>query len=241
MVETNKSKRLAGLSLRQAALIAGFGLLIMVICGPFSQLYVLPKYLVYDDVAQTIANIQGKPALFVAGILAPFVVLTMDIVVAWALYVLFRPVNPAFSLLTAWMRIIYAAIAFVAVSCLFVAYRMVMSPKAADILGDQMHGHIYLLMVAFNHIWGVALILFGVYLLCLSALILGSSIVPRLLSIPVAIAGAGWIIDSAMPYVAPNLDLDWIFYTFFGELIFMAWLLTGGWFVNVRQQRLPQA
>jgi hypothetical protein len=33
----------------------------------------------------------------------------------------------------------------------------------------------------------------------------------------------------AQPYLFPNVDVDFIFVTFFGELIFMRWLLTMSW------------
>ena len=41
----------------------------------------------------------------------------------------------------------------------------------------------------------------------------------RILSVPVAIAGFGWIVDGLAPYFAPDLDLGWAFYAIFGELI----------------------
>jgi len=37
------------------------------------------------------------------------------------------------------------------------------------------------------------------------------------------------VIDSTGPYLLPNLPLRFITITFFGELIFMLWLLIRGW------------
>jgi hypothetical protein len=39
----------------------------------------------------------------------------------------------------------------------------------------------------------------------------------------------GWLIDSLRPYLYPNVPLRFIFITFFGELLFMLWLLVRGW------------
>jgi hypothetical protein len=37
------------------------------------------------------------------------------------------------------------------------------------------------------------------------------------------------VIDSLHPYFYPTAHLGFIFVTFFGELIFMIWLLARGW------------
>jgi hypothetical protein len=41
--------------------------------------------------------------------------------------------------------------------------------------------------------------------------------------------GLGWIVSSLQPYLYPEADLGFIFVTFFGELVFMLWLLIRGW------------
>ena len=38
------------------------------------------------------------------------VVAILDVIAAWALYILLAPVNQGFSLLAAWFRVVYAAI-----------------------------------------------------------------------------------------------------------------------------------
>lgn len=43
------------------------------------------------------------------------------------------------------------------------------------------------------------------------------------------IDGLGWITTELQPYLYPNINVDGLFVTFFGELIFMLWLQIFGW------------
>src|SRR4030081_1650483 len=80
-------------SLSMAALIAGLGLFIMVIAAPFSELYVFPKLVVSDNATETVKNILTNQTLFISGIFGYLVTFICDLLVAWALYVLLKPVN----------------------------------------------------------------------------------------------------------------------------------------------------
>ena len=42
------------------------------------------------------------------------------------------------------------------------------------------------------------------------------------------ISGAAYLVDSLRPYLFPAVHLPWLFVFFFGELVFMAWLLVRG-------------
>jgi len=43
------------------------------------------------------------------------------------------------------------------------------------------------------------------------------------------IDGLEWVIDGLHPYLYPNAHLGFLFITFFGELVFLLWLLIRGW------------
>ena len=51
------------------------------------------------------------------------VVAVLDVVVAWALYAVLRPVSRGIALLAAWLRVVYAAVFAAALSNLVVAAR----------------------------------------------------------------------------------------------------------------------
>ena len=58
MLASNKTvSRTHKTSLGTAALVAGIGLLIMVIAAPFAELYVFPRLIVSGNAAETIKNI----------------------------------------------------------------------------------------------------------------------------------------------------------------------------------------
>ena len=80
-------------SLRAAALIAGIGLLTMVIAAPFAELYVFPKLVVRDNAVETAKNIMANETLFIAAIFGYLITFIADVVVAWALYVFLKPVQ----------------------------------------------------------------------------------------------------------------------------------------------------
>ena len=71
--------------------------------------------------------------------------------------------------------------------------------------------------------------LFGIHLLLLGYLVYRSDYIPRILGILLVIAGSGWVIYCLKPYFYPDANLQFIMVTFFGELIFMLWLVIRGW------------
>lgn len=219
-----------GMKLRQAALVAGFGLLIMHFAAPFAEFFVYSKLVVKGDIEATVQNMHAESGLLLAGIFAYLIVFVCDVIVAWALYILLTPVNKSLSLLTAWFRLVYTAIALFGLLKLVTVFRMLNSPDYLVIFGsDQLHAQLKLLLNAFRYDWGIGLILFGIHLLLLAYLVYRSAYIPRYLGILLAIAGSGWVVNELGPYLFPNADLGFVFFTFFGESIFMLWLLIRGW------------
>jgi Domain of unknown function (DUF4386) len=101
----------AGLTLRQAALIAGLGYLLSPV--GFAGFTLYPKLLIPGHIDRTVANISAHHAMFLAMFFCHFVNFIEDINIAWALYVLLAPVNRAVSLLAALFWLVYAGVAIV--------------------------------------------------------------------------------------------------------------------------------
>lgn len=219
-----------GMTLRQAALVAGLGLLTMAIAAPFAEFIVYKKLLIPGDIEETVRNILAKRGLFLAGLFAYLITFICDVLVAWALYVLLAPTNRSVSLLTAWFRLVYTAIALFAMLKLVTVFRLLHTPDYLTLFGsDQLHAQVRLLLDSFRYEWSMGLVFFGIHLGLLGSLVYRSGYIPRILGILLAIAGLGWLIYELSPYFFPNADLGFIMITFFGELIFMLWLLVRGW------------
>ena len=216
-------------SLRTAALIAGIGLLIMAIAAPFAELYAYPKLMISGNAAEIAQNISANKPLFNAAILGYLIAFLCDVVVAWALYLLLKPVNENLSLLTAWFRLVYTVIALVALLNLVTVLRLVNpSNTLAVIQTDLIQAQILFALDAFRSHWYFGLLFFGLHLGLLGYLVFRSHYLPRILGILLVIAGVGYLLTNLKPFLFPGLNLDFAEYTFYGELIFMLWLLIRG-------------
>ena len=98
------------ISRRRVALTAGVSLLLMAVLAPLALFGVLQTLVVPTDATATFDNIVASQGLFRSGIAAFLIVIMLDVVVAWALYVLLAPVNRTLALLTAWLRLAFAAV-----------------------------------------------------------------------------------------------------------------------------------
>jgi len=223
------TNRIADLSLRKAAIVAGLGLLIMTISAIFANFIVLESLIVPGDAAITANNIIASEGLFRSGICSFIIVIIMDVVVAWALYVLLKPVNKSLSLLAALFRLVYAAIFGIALVNLFSVLQLL---SGADYLTafepNQLHAQVMLFLKAFSYGWTIGLIFFGIHLFILGYLIFKSDYIPKILGVLVIIAGLGYIIDSFVIFLLPNYDVTIAMFTFIGELLLMLWLLLKG-------------
>jgi Domain of unknown function (DUF4386) len=95
-----------GMTLRQAALVAGFTYLL----NPVTYAeYVYPKLVISGDAEQTVQNISSHEGAFLAAIFCYFISFIGDVVIAWSLYVLLARVNRSLSLLAALFQLVYAA------------------------------------------------------------------------------------------------------------------------------------
>jgi hypothetical protein len=159
-----------GLTLRQAALIAGFAYLLMPVA--FAEFSLWPKLVIPGHIEQTVQNITAHGGLFVAAILCYLITLIEDVVIAWALYVLLVPVNRSLSLLTAWFRLVYTVIALFAVLNLVTVFRILNTPDYMTNFGSQqLHAQVRLLLNSFRYDWNMGLVLFGIHLVLLGYLI----------------------------------------------------------------------
>ena len=214
---------------RQAGLIAGVALLLMSALAGFGYNVAIHGLVTPGNAARTAQGIMAHDGLFRFGIASLFLVIALDVVVAWGLYRVFSPVSKGISALAAWLRLVYAGIFAAAVFQLAGALRLLGGGKSLPASGaDQLHADALSDINRFTDIWHAGLILFGLHLLVIAWLACRSGYVPKLLGILIGIAGLGYIYDSIGAFLAHGSWTGVSTVTFIGEFLLAFWLVIRG-------------
>lgn len=208
----------AGTSLRGAAWLAGIGLLLMTVLAPVAQFGFLQNQIAAATTSGSFTGIAATAGQFRAGVLLLLIVAILDVVVAWALYLLFKPVNGGLSLLAAWFRVSYAAMFAIGLTGLLSVLNL---PNFVD--GESSITGI-MLVSSFQNTWQIALVFFGIHLVLIGVLGFRSTEVPNWLSILLLIAGLGYMVDSIGKLFITGYSLSISSFTFIGEVLLIFWL-----------------
>jgi hypothetical protein len=177
------------------------------------------------DASRTTGDIIDAFGSFRLAILALFLVAALDIVVAGALGIFFDRVHHAVAVLAAWCRGLYAVIFAVAVSHLLTAARLLGDQRLPSPTDRELVLEVLAEIQQFYDIWSLGLGLFGIHLLLIGWLAFASGFVPRVIGVLVAIAGAGYLIDSLGGLLQAMYTFELASLTFIGEVVLMVWLL----------------
>jgi hypothetical protein len=223
--------------------MAGFGYLIIFISGIFANFFVLQNMIIPEDAAATTSNIMAAQGLFRLGILSFIIMVIFDLLLAWLLYLLLKPVNRNVSLFAAWFRLVNATIFGLALYHLFSVIQIVGGEEYLTVFEPgQLYAQVMLYLATFNHTWLIGLIFFGFHLLLLGYLIIKSGYIPKILGVLLIIAAFGYLIDSFANFLLSNYtDYQTIFMIIvvvpgiIGELSFTIWLIwKGGKIVEIK-------
>jgi len=222
------------ISPRRIALIAGFAYLMIFIFG--LSFGVIENFIVSGDATTTANNIMASESLFRLGIVGLIIVLVADAVVAWALYIFFKPVSKSVSLLTAWLRLLYTALFGIILINLFSVLELL---SGADYLKvfepNQLYSQAMIFLTTYQYGFNIAYIFFGLHILGLGYLILKSDNIPKFLGIFLMIAFVGYMIDSFGSIFSTSYASNPMFFIIFiavpaiiAELSLTIWLLWRG-------------
>jgi len=188
------------------ARIAGGAYLAIMLLAPFAQVFVRGQTIVRGDPAATAANILAAQDLWLYAFVAELFTAAADITVAVLLYVLLRPAGQAVALLASTFQLVMVAIG--GVKALFHLAPLILldqnspfesfSPQQlADLafLSIRLHGEAY----------DVMLFLFGVHCLLVGWLIARTTFLPRAFGWLMAIAGVGYIANTLLGALAPEM------------------------------------
>jgi len=223
-------------SARRIALVAGIGYLFIFVTGIFANFFVIEGMVMPGDPAGTLRNLQANPTQLRIGVLSFIIMVVADLLLTWALYVLFRPVNAALSSFAAMFRLVNVAIFGMALSHLMSVLTLT---GAMGNIGASPAGYVQVAVMrsvtAFQHTWLIGLLFFGIHLLALASLAVRSGSIPRFITLLLAIAGGGYLTDSIAQFMLADYDAyKTIFSTMvivpgvLGELSFTIWLLAKG-------------
>jgi len=222
---TTTKRPTADISQRKVALTAAISLLVLALLAPFALFGVLQTLVVPTDAAATVENIIASEGLFRAGIAAFLIVIMLDVVVAWALYVLLRPVNRTLALLTAWLRLAFAAVFASALVNLLDVAQLLGGADGAALQPAQLQAQVMSSIASFDNGWIViAHAIFGLHLLGLGYLLFRSAQFPRFLGALVIVAGGGYLVDSFTRILVPDFVFTFSVFTFVGEALLIVWL-----------------
>jgi hypothetical protein len=192
--------------------IAGTSYLLIFFAAVFANFFVL------EGLSQDpLTTVQDDSLLVRLGIMAFLITVVFDVVVAWALYELYR--DHRFSGLSTLFRMMHAAIMGVAV---FALPGVLQATSANEILT---------LIDNFNTIWLIGLFFFGIHLILLGR-ILGK---PRIICFLLALAGIMYMVDTTAHFLMANYnEFASLFLalvalpSILGEMSLAIWLLVKG-------------
>jgi hypothetical protein len=215
--------------MRRSALVAGVGLVLMAVLTPAANFGAILGLVTKGDATTTAKDVLASEGLFRSGIVALVVVVILDIVVAWALLTFFEPVHKGVARLAAWLRLIYAAIFAVAISQLVGVLLLLSNAQYLTTFSiEQRRTEALLAIQTYQDIWNVSLVLFGLHLVLIGYLAYRSGYVPRILGVVLVINGVGYLVDSFGGLLVANYSVNVAAFMFFGEPLFMLWLLVKG-------------
>lgn len=190
---------------KRLARVAGGLYLLMAVLGGIAQLGVRADIRVPGDAAATAQNIAANPTLFRFSLVADIAMATIFVFVGVTLYLLLRHVDRH----AAGALVVFVAVGagMILVNLLFHhAALLVATDPAYHALGAQSSdGLVLLLLDLHDHGYTIAGVFFGLWLLPLGYLTYQSGLFPRALSILLVVAGGGWIADTLVGFLFPDL------------------------------------
>jgi hypothetical protein len=223
-------------ALKKTARLAGAGYLVIFITGFFANFFVLEGLVVEGNAQATSENILANLMQFRWGIFAFLIMVVIDVLMAGPLYILLKPVNKNLSLLSAWLRLVNGTIFGVALYSLFGILHLLSGAEYLTALEPaEIHARVMLHLEAFNFIWLIGLVFFGLHLFLMGILILKSDYIPKIIGGLLQLAAVGYLTDSFAQFLLPDyksvqhvFELVVLIPGVIGELSFTVWLLIKG-------------
>lgn len=197
---------------RFLAKTAGVSYVVIFFAAIFANFFVLDALK-----ADPLGTIQNSEITVRFGIVAFLITALFDVIVAWALFEMFK--EHVFTRLSTYLRMTHAIIMGAAVFALPLALKA----TTADGVLHQVE--------AFNNMWLIGLFFFGAHLILLARI----APIPKWILVFMSIAGVMYMVDTVAHFLMPNyVDYTEILLalvaipSILGEMAFAIWLLVKG-------------
>ncbi|MDO8365166.1 MAG: DUF4386 domain-containing protein [Saprospiraceae bacterium] len=180
---------------RNLAKIAGYALVLMAIIAGFSFGFAYPKIYNQDQFELAQRTLTENFQLYNWMLLGILIVLLLDLLVSWALYLYFKHEHKSLALWSFILRVLYTMIFGIA-TC-YLANNLLQSNTNNGLIVENYR--------SFQSIWSFGLIIFGIHLLLIGVLMKLHKLIPKILWILTIIAGASYVLVHTLKTIAPSL------------------------------------
>jgi len=219
-------------SIQSWARLAGAAYVLIAVTALFSEVVVRGP-LISGDPAETAANIAASNLQFRIGGVLGFITLIADVLVAYALYEIFRAVNGSLTRITVIFRLVFVAVMAPMAMFHFAPLLLLSGSDYLRVIEPaQLEAMAALSLRLHSAGFQIALTFFGVHLLFAGWLFASTGLIPRLIGLLVFAAGVAYIINSFAYFLEPALSRALFPYILLvplvGEMLLAFWLLLFG-------------
>lgn len=218
---------------KQLARIAGFGYLIVIATGLFSEVFVRQALMDANNALATAENIRSHEKLFRWGFVADLINFVAGLPTVLILYHFFKRVNKL---------LVQIALAFVVIQTAIIALNLLHQITPLLLLGNDTYlgsflpsqlATLSLLSLKIQaQGYGIGLVFFGCYCIIVGYLIYTSQFVPKIIGLLYALAGFCYLINSFTIFLSRGFETPYFIYLaipiFIGEFSLCMWLLLKG-------------
>lgn len=208
---------------------AGVFLILTAAAGWYGELHV-PAQMMTGEAASTAARLRANEALFRLGFAAYMVEAISDVTLLWLFYVLLRPVNREFALLSAFFGLVSMTLFAVTQMFYFAAPSFLSERDYFDAFTpEQLESFASIFLGLSASLSGLFMLFYGLAWMVRGWLTFRSRYLPRFLGVAMCVAGLGFFARNATKVLAPQYASDLLLAPMFLAIVGSGlWLLIVG-------------